>query len=83
MTKRQLLEEAMHLPESDRRELADALLDSEGADDEIPLAWQEELARRLAEMEAHPEKAIPLEEFLPWLENRKLPEQKRGAREAG
>lgn len=83
MTKQQVLDDAMKLSDADRRELAEALFDSVESIEAIPPQWQAEFDRRQANAKAHPEKNIPLDEFLDWLENRPLAEEKKNEREAG
>ncbi|OJW15623.1 MAG: hypothetical protein BGO49_15340 [Planctomycetales bacterium 71-10] len=50
----QLLQAALALPEEERLELVEALLDSHASSDELPFdpAWLEEVRRRSAEVEA-------------------------------
>lgn len=59
-----VLDEAMHLPESERRTLALRLLDSVG--DEPPAAveraWIDEAGRRLDDLRAGRTQAVPWEE---------------------
>ncbi|WP_254509954.1 addiction module protein [Anatilimnocola floriformis] len=62
------------LPEEQRRELANQLWDSlRKADSPSPSEeqWDAETARRDAELEAHPERALSHEEFWDRLEGRK------------
>lgn len=61
----------MKLSHADRRELAEALLDSvPPGEDDIPPEWREEFERRIAHAKAHPEEGIPLEDFLREFEER-------------
>ena len=57
----ELLKRALALPDHERAELAVSLLDSldPAADEEAEAAWQEEITRRLAEVEAGKVKTIP------------------------
>ena len=57
------------LPASERAELAEFLLHSlkPDSDEGWAAAWQEESARRLAEMRTGEVKGIPAEEVLAWL----------------
>lgn len=50
---RKVLEEALALPEEDRRRVAEALLDSvpRETEQEVESAWRDEVARRIAEVE--------------------------------
>lgn len=67
-TARELLSEALHLPSSDRGQLASSLIDSldATADPDAGQAWPEEIERRLEEMDAG---RVPL---VPWAEARQL-----------
>ena len=60
-----LREEAMALPEADRAELAHSLVKSlDGAPDpDVADAWDREILRRLAEIDAGTAKMIDREEF--------------------
>jgi putative addiction module component (TIGR02574 family) len=62
----QVLEEALALPEDERTDLVEALLESLDAPAEPPAeveaAWTEEIARRLKDVEAGAVKPIPWEE---------------------
>ena len=59
-----LLDEAMQLPESERRLIALRLLDSVGEEppEEIERAWTEEARRRLEDLRAGRTQPIPWEE---------------------
>lgn len=50
---RKVLEQALALSEEDRRRVAEALLDSvpEESEQEIELAWRDEVLRRIGEVE--------------------------------
>lgn len=50
---RKVLEEALALPEEDRRRVAEALLDSvpREPEQEVESAWRDEVVRRIAEVE--------------------------------
>ena len=56
-----VLEAAMRLPEEERADLAARLLDSldPQVDDDAPAAWDEEIARRVAELDAKSVVPIP------------------------
>jgi putative addiction module component (TIGR02574 family) len=60
---RKLLEEVLRLPESEREELATALLASfDGDADEDWLdAWDREISDRLADLQANPQTSVPWE----------------------
>jgi len=64
MEARELLKQALTLPDEDRAELAASLIDSldTTVDENVEAAWQEEIARRLDEMESGKVKGIPWEE---------------------
>ena len=57
----ELLKHALSLPEKDRAELASSLIDSldPTVDPDAELAWQEEIARRLADLENGRVKTTP------------------------
>ena len=59
-----ILKEALNLPPEARASLAGSLLDSldQGVDDNADSAWQEEVARRLAELDSGSVKPIPWSE---------------------
>jgi putative addiction module component (TIGR02574 family) len=68
-----LLEQALRLPFSDRRKLADDIyesLDREGDGFELSDEQKAELDRRLAEYEKDPSIAIPLKDFLSRFDSR-------------
>lgn len=50
---RKVLEEALALPEEDRRRVAEALLDSvpRETEQEVESAWRDEVVRRIAEVD--------------------------------
>jgi putative addiction module component (TIGR02574 family) len=50
---RRILEEALALPEEDRRRVAEALLDSVPgeSEQEIEMAWRDEVLRRIGEVQ--------------------------------
>ena len=60
----ELLKHALTLSERERAELASNLIDSldPTVDADVELAWQEEIARRLEEVESGRVKTIPWEE---------------------
>lgn len=62
MTVSEIISAAKELPENDRREVIRELQESLPTDDE-PVAlspeWMAEIQRRVAEMDAHPEKSRP------------------------
>jgi putative addiction module component (TIGR02574 family) len=64
MEARELLKQALTLPDEERAELAASLIDSldTTVDNNVEAAWQEEIARRLDEMESGKVKGIPWEE---------------------
>jgi putative addiction module component (TIGR02574 family) len=59
-----ILEEAAELPEEDRAELAGRLLESlDGEPDEdVEVAWSEEIERRIRQLDAGEAKTIPWQE---------------------
>lgn len=59
-----MLKQALRLPDKDRAELAANLIDSLDAtvDEDTEAAWQEEIARRLKDVEAGNVRTIPWEE---------------------
>jgi putative addiction module component (TIGR02574 family) len=60
----ELLKRALSLPDHERAELAGSLLDSldPAVDENAEAAWQEEITRRLAEVETGKVKTIPWDE---------------------
>jgi len=60
----ELLKKALALPDKDRAELAASLIDSLDAtvDDDAEAAWQEEIARRMNDVETGKVKTIPWDE---------------------
>jgi putative addiction module component (TIGR02574 family) len=60
----ELLKHALTLSERERAELASSLIDSldPTVDADVELAWQEEITRRLEEIESGRVKSIPWEE---------------------
>lgn len=60
----ELLKKALALPENERAELAGSLLDSldPTIDEDAEVAWQEEISRRLKELDTGKVKTIPWEE---------------------
>ena len=61
----ELLKHALTLPDKERAELASSLIDSldPTVDADAEIAWQEEVARRLEEVENGRVKTVPSEEF--------------------
>jgi putative addiction module component (TIGR02574 family) len=64
MEARELLRQALTLPDEERAELAASLIDSldTTVDDNVEAAWQEEIARRLDEIQSGKVQGIPWEE---------------------
>jgi putative addiction module component (TIGR02574 family) len=64
MEANELLKHALSLPEKDRAELASSLIDSldPTVDPDAELAWQEEIARRLKDIENGRVKTVPWDE---------------------
>jgi len=60
----ELLKHALTLPDKERAELAASLIESldSTVDEDVEVAWQEEVARRLADFETGKVKGIPWEE---------------------
>jgi putative addiction module component (TIGR02574 family) len=66
MTRAQtLLQEALSLPDEERAEIADALWESldPASEAEVELAWRQEVAARVAALEAGEVKTTPWEEI--------------------
>jgi putative addiction module component (TIGR02574 family) len=64
MSKDEVLQQLLALPENDRREVIDAALDSVGdrvSEEEVDPELVELLNERLADHDAHPEEAVPWE----------------------
>ncbi|HTS06281.1 MAG TPA: addiction module protein [Candidatus Eisenbacteria bacterium] len=61
----ELLKHALTLPEKERAELASSLIDSldPTIDSDAEMAWQEEIVRRLEEVESGRVKTVPWEEI--------------------
>ena len=61
MEANELLKQALALPDKERAELAATLIDSldPGVDEDSETAWQEEIARRLKEVESGRVQTIP------------------------
>ena len=57
----ELLHKALALPEKERAELAGTLIDSldPAIDENVEQAWQEEIARRIADIESGKVKTVP------------------------
>ena len=62
MTREQLEVEALNLPRDERARLAEALISSLDEEAEIELAWQQEIRRRVAELDAGTVETIPAEQ---------------------
>jgi putative addiction module component (TIGR02574 family) len=60
----ELLRQALTLPDEERAELAASLIDSldTTVDDNVEAAWQEEIARRLDEIQSGKVQGVPWEE---------------------
>jgi putative addiction module component (TIGR02574 family) len=60
----ELLKKALDLPDHERAELAGNLIDSldTTVDEDVEAAWQEEIARRLKDVETGKVKTIPWDE---------------------
>jgi putative addiction module component (TIGR02574 family) len=60
----ELLKQALTLPDKDRADLAASLISSldSTVDDNVEAAWQEEISRRMSEIESGKVKPIPWEE---------------------
>jgi putative addiction module component (TIGR02574 family) len=60
----EILKKALALPDKERAELAATLIDSldPAVDEDAEIAWQEEIARRLSDVESGKVKTIPWEE---------------------
>jgi putative addiction module component (TIGR02574 family) len=66
---RRILNEALELPEDDRAELAASLLESldHGQDDNVREAWDDEIERRIAEIDRGDVKLLTWSEARPRL----------------
>lgn len=64
MTIKQLKLEAMKLPPEERADLADWLWISVAPREEVKVAWEAEIARRIAEIDAGAVELIPDEEVM-------------------
>ena len=60
----ELLKKALSLPIEERADLAGSLIESldDAEDDSVAAAWDEEIARRMAEVDSGKVKPVPLEE---------------------
>src|SRR5690348_5678131 len=60
----ELLKKALSLPVEERADLAGSLIESldNSEDDSVAAAWDEEIARRMAELDSAKVKPVPLEE---------------------
>jgi putative addiction module component (TIGR02574 family) len=60
----ELLKKALSLPVEERADLAGSLIESldNSEDDSVAAAWDEEIARRMAELDSGKVKPVPLEE---------------------
>lgn len=70
MTIEQLKEQAMHLSPEERADLADWLWISATPRAEVEAAWNAEIARRVAEIDAGTAKLIPAEEVIARIEDK-------------
>lgn len=66
----QLKAEAMKLPPEERADLADWLWVSAAPRVEVEAAWEAEIARRIAEIDAGTAKLIPAEEVMAEIEEK-------------
>jgi len=59
-----LLKKALSLPVSERADLAGSLIESldEAQDESVAAAWDEEVARRMAEIDSGAVRPVPLDE---------------------
>jgi putative addiction module component (TIGR02574 family) len=64
MEANELLKKALTLPENERADLAASLIDSldTTVDDDVETAWQQEIARRMEEIESGKVKPVTWEE---------------------
>ena len=67
-TTHKLLQDALQLPENERAQLADSILESldKEVDEDAQTAWEEEIRRRLAEIDSGAVRMIP------WAEARRM-----------
>ena len=70
LTREQLEIEARNLPRDERARLAEALIASLDQDAEIARAWQEEIRRRVAELESGTVDTIPAEQVFAEVDER-------------
>lgn len=67
MTKQalELLQKALALPEADRAAVAGSLLESldQGVDADAEVAWQDEISRRISDLDSGKAKTVPWEEL--------------------
>ena len=61
-TREELEVEALHLPRDERARLAQALISSLDEESEVEQAWNAEIRRRVAELDAGTVKTIPAEQ---------------------
>lgn len=68
----ELLKKALSLPVSERADLAGSLIESldETQDEAVAAAWDEEIARRMADIDSGKAKTIPWEEVREKLSSR-------------
>ena len=62
LTREQLEVEALHLPRDERARLAEALISSLDEESEVERAWNAEIRRRVAELDAGTVETIPAEQ---------------------
>ena len=62
MTREQLEVAALHLPRDERARLAEALISSLDEESEVERAWNVEIRRRVAELDAGTVETIPAEQ---------------------
>ncbi len=68
LTAKQIMKEAMKLSPDERANLADRLLVSAIPHEEVAAAWDTEIARRIAEIDAGTVELVPGEEVLARIE---------------
>lgn len=70
LTAKQIMEEAMKLSPDERADLADQLWVSAVPHEEVAAAWDAEIARRIAEIDAGTVELVPEEEVLARIEEK-------------
>jgi len=66
---RELLKKALELPDEDRAALAGSLIESldASADESAEAAWNQEILRRISDLDSGKAKAVPWSEIRSWI----------------